>query len=92
MEYLKALSAQRIVNIEASSRAILDQVIAANIAIGLMMLINDRALRASPVGGNQAWSSGVRVPVASSGRDRVESARESLPVDPVRRGDWRRTC
>jgi len=29
MEYLKALSAQRIVNIEASSRAILDQVIAA---------------------------------------------------------------
>ena len=37
MEYLKALSAQRIVNIEASSRAILDQVIAGEYPIGLMM-------------------------------------------------------
>jgi ABC-type Fe3+ transport system substrate-binding protein len=37
MDYLKALSAQRIVNIEASSRAILDQVIADEYPIGLMM-------------------------------------------------------
>ncbi len=37
MDYLKALSAQRIVNIEASSRAILDQVIAGEYPIGLMM-------------------------------------------------------
>src|SRR5262245_25377123 len=37
MEYLKALSAQRIVNIEASSRAILDQVIAGEHPMGLMM-------------------------------------------------------
>jgi len=37
IDYLKALSAQRIVNIEASSRAILDQVIAGEYPIGLMM-------------------------------------------------------
>jgi len=37
MEYLKALSGQRIVNIEASSRAILDQVIAGEHQMGLMM-------------------------------------------------------
>jgi len=37
MEYLRALGQQRIVNIEASSRAILDQVIAGEYPIGLMM-------------------------------------------------------
>src|SRR5439155_24111343 len=37
MEYLQALSAQRTVNIEASSRAILDQVIAGEYPMGLMM-------------------------------------------------------
>jgi len=36
MDYLRALAAQRIVNVEASARAILDQVIAGKYAIGLM--------------------------------------------------------
>ena len=37
MDYLQTLSQQRIVNIEASSRAILDQVIAGEYPLGLMM-------------------------------------------------------
>jgi iron(III) transport system substrate-binding protein len=37
MAYLKALAAQRVVNVEASSRAILDQVIAGEYSMGLMM-------------------------------------------------------
>src|ERR1035437_2219664 len=37
MDYLRALSKQQIIGIQASSRAILDQVIAGEFPIGLMM-------------------------------------------------------
>jgi iron(III) transport system substrate-binding protein len=63
MEYLKALSAQRIVNIEASSRAILDQVIAGEYPMGLMMF-NHHTVISAQKGAPTDWIKMEPVPVA----------------------------
>ncbi len=63
MDYLKALSAQRIVNIEASSRAILDQVIAGEYPIGLMMF-NHHTVISAQKGAPSDWLKLEPVPVA----------------------------
>jgi len=63
MEYLKALSAQHIVNIEASSRAILDQVIAGEYPIGLMMF-NHHTVISAQKGAPSDWIAMEPVPVA----------------------------
>jgi ABC-type Fe3+ transport system substrate-binding protein len=63
MEYLKALAAQRIVNIEASSRAILDQVIAGEYPIGLMMF-NHHTVISARKGAPADWIRMEPVPVA----------------------------
>jgi iron(III) transport system substrate-binding protein len=62
-EYLKALSAQRIVNIEASSRAILDQVIAGEYPMGLMMF-NHHTVISAQKGAPSDWIAMEPVPVA----------------------------
>ena len=63
MDYLKALSRQGIVNIEASSRAILDQVIAGEYPIGLMMF-NHHAVISAQKGAPSDWLTMEPVPVA----------------------------
>src|SRR5215468_8043829 len=63
MDYLKALSAQRIVNIEASSRAILDQVIAGEYPMGLMMF-NHHTVISAQKGAPTDWLKLEPVPVA----------------------------
>src|SRR5215471_14843305 len=63
MDYLKALSAQRIVNIEASSRAILDQVIAGEYPMGLMMF-NHHTVISAQKGAPTDWIKMEPVPVA----------------------------
>jgi iron(III) transport system substrate-binding protein len=63
MEYLKKLSAQRVVNIEASSRAILNQVIAGEYPIGLMMF-NHHAVISAAKGAPCDWIKMEPVPVA----------------------------
>src|SRR5215475_4471974 len=63
MEYLKALSTQRIVNIEASSRAILDQVIAGEYPMGLMMF-NHHTVISAQKGAPSDWLKLEPVPVA----------------------------
>jgi iron(III) transport system substrate-binding protein len=63
MDYLKALSAQRIVNIEASSRAILDQVIAGEYPMGLMMF-NHHTVISAQKGAPTDWIKLEPVPVA----------------------------
>jgi ABC-type Fe3+ transport system substrate-binding protein len=63
MDYLKALSAQRIVNIEASSRAILDQVIAGEYPLGLMMF-NHHTVISAQKGAPSDWIVMEPVPVA----------------------------
>jgi ABC-type Fe3+ transport system substrate-binding protein len=63
MEYLKALSGQRIVNIEASSRAILDQVIAGEYPMGLMMF-NHHTVISARKGAPTDWVKLEPVPVA----------------------------
>src|SRR5437899_4904469 len=63
MEYLKALSAQRIVNIEASSRAILDQVIGGEYPMGLMMF-NHHTVISAQKGAPTDWLKLESVPVA----------------------------
>jgi ABC-type Fe3+ transport system substrate-binding protein len=60
---LKALSAQRIVNIEASSRAILDQVIAGEYPMGLMMF-NHHTVISAQKGAPSDWIKLEPVPVA----------------------------
>jgi len=62
-EYLKALAAQRISNIEASSRAILDQVIAGEFPMGLMMF-NHHAVISAQKGAPTDWLTMEPVPVA----------------------------
>jgi len=62
-DYLKALSAQRIVNIEASSRAILDQVIAGEYPMGLMMF-NHHTVISAQKGAPSDWIKLEPVPVA----------------------------
>src|SRR5438552_503279 len=63
MDYLRALSAQRIVNIEASSRAILDQVIAGEYPLGLMMF-NHHTVISAQKGAPSDWLKLEPVPVA----------------------------
>jgi iron(III) transport system substrate-binding protein len=63
MNYLRALSRQRIVNIEASSRAILDQVIAGEYPIGLMMF-NHHTVISAQKGAPTDWIKMEPVPVA----------------------------
>jgi len=63
MDYLKALSGQRIVNIEASSRAILDQVIAGEYPMGLMMF-NHHTVISAQKGAPSDWIRMEPVPVA----------------------------
>jgi iron(III) transport system substrate-binding protein len=62
MDYLKALAGQRIVNIEASSRAILDQVIAGEYPIGLMMF-NHHTVISAQKGAPSDWVAMEPVPV-----------------------------
>jgi ABC-type Fe3+ transport system substrate-binding protein len=66
MEYLRALSQQQIVNVEASSRAILDQVIAGEYPIGLMMF-NHHAVISARKGAPASWLKLEPVPVALDG-------------------------
>ena len=63
MEYLRALAQQKIVNIEASSRAILDQVIAGEYPIGLMMF-NHHTVISAQKGAPSDWIAMEPVPVA----------------------------
>jgi iron(III) transport system substrate-binding protein len=66
MEYLRALSQQQIVNVEASSRAILDQVIAGEYPIGLMMF-NHHTVISARKGAPASWLKLEPVPVALDG-------------------------
>jgi iron(III) transport system substrate-binding protein len=63
MDYLRALARQQIVNVEASSRAILDQVIAGEYPIGLMMFNNHTVISARK-GAPSDWVAMEPVPVA----------------------------
>ena len=63
MDYLRALSKQQIVNIEASSRAILDQVIAGEYPMGLMMF-NHHTVISARKGAPTDWLKTEPVPVA----------------------------
>jgi ABC-type Fe3+ transport system substrate-binding protein len=63
MQYLKALASQKIVNIEASARAILDQVIAGEYAIGLMSF-NHHTVISAQKGAPSDWLKLEPVPVA----------------------------
>jgi ABC-type Fe3+ transport system substrate-binding protein len=63
MNYLRALSKQQIVNVEASSRAILDQVIAGEYPIGLMMF-NHHTVISARKGAPSVWLKIEPVPVA----------------------------
>jgi iron(III) transport system substrate-binding protein len=63
MEYLQALARQRVVNVEASSRAILDQVIAGEYAIGLMSF-NHHTVISAQKGAPSDWLKIEPVPVA----------------------------
>jgi ABC-type Fe3+ transport system substrate-binding protein len=63
MDYLRALSGQRVVNVEASARAILDQVIAGEYAIGLMSF-NHHTVISAQKGAPSDWLALEPVPVA----------------------------
>jgi len=63
MDYLRRLAKQKIVNIEASSRAILDQVIAGEYPIGLMMF-NHHTVISARSGAPTTWLKLEPVPVA----------------------------
>jgi iron(III) transport system substrate-binding protein len=63
MAYLRELAKQQIVNVEASSRAILDQVIAGEYPIGLMMFNNHTVISARK-GAPSDWLPMEPVPVA----------------------------
>lgn len=74
MEYLKTLSQQKIVNVEASSRAILDQVIAGEYPIGLMMF-NHHTVISAAKGAPSTWLKVEPVPVALDAISLVKNAR-----------------
>ena len=63
MDYLKALARQKVVNVEASARAILDQVIAGEYAIGLMTF-NHHTVISAQKGAPSDWLKLEPVPVA----------------------------
>jgi ABC-type Fe3+ transport system substrate-binding protein len=66
MDYLRALGRQQIVNVEASSRAILDQVIAGEYPIGLMMF-NHHTVISARKGAPTTWLKLEPLPVAPDG-------------------------
>ena len=66
MDYLNALAKQKVVNIEASSRAILDQVIAGEYPMGLMMFNNHTVISARK-GAPSDWLPLEPAPVALDG-------------------------
>jgi iron(III) transport system substrate-binding protein len=63
MDYLRALAKQRIINVEASSRAVLDQVIAGEYPLALMIFINHAVISARK-GAPSAWLKIEPMPVA----------------------------
>jgi iron(III) transport system substrate-binding protein len=63
MEYLRALAKQQIINVEASSRAVLDQVIAGEYPLALMIFINHAVISARK-GAPSAWLKVEPLPVA----------------------------
>jgi ABC-type Fe3+ transport system substrate-binding protein len=63
MDYLRALSLQKIVNVEASSRVVLDQVIAGEYPLSLMIFINHAVISARK-GAPAAWLKIEPMPVA----------------------------
>jgi ABC-type Fe3+ transport system substrate-binding protein len=63
IDYLRALAKQQVVNVEASSRAILDQVIAGEYPIGLMMF-NHHTVISARKGAPTTWLKLEPVPVA----------------------------
>jgi ABC-type Fe3+ transport system substrate-binding protein len=63
MSYLRALSTQQMVNVEASPRAILDQIIAGEYPIGLMMF-NHHAVISARKGAAATWLKVEPMPVA----------------------------
>lgn len=63
MDYLRVLSHQRIINVEASSRAVLDQVIAGEYPLALMIFINHAVISARK-GAPSAWLKIEPMPVA----------------------------
>jgi ABC-type Fe3+ transport system substrate-binding protein len=63
MDYLRALAKQQIINVEASSRAVLDQVIAGEYPLALMIFINHAVISARK-GAPSAWLKIEPMPVA----------------------------
>ena len=63
MEYLRALARQQIINVEASSRTVLDQVIAGEYPLALMIFINHAVISARK-GAPSAWLKIEPMPVA----------------------------
>jgi ABC-type Fe3+ transport system substrate-binding protein len=63
MDYLRALAKQRIINVEASSRVVLDQVIAGEYPLSLMIFINHAVISARK-GAPSAWLKIEPMPVA----------------------------
>jgi len=63
MDYLRALAKQQIINVEASSRAVMDQVIAGEYPLALMMFINHAVISARK-GAPSAWLRVEPLPVA----------------------------
>jgi len=63
MEYLRALSRQRLINVEASSRTVLDQVIGGEYPLSLMIFINHAVISARK-GAPSAWLKIEPMPVA----------------------------
>jgi iron(III) transport system substrate-binding protein len=63
MDFLRALAKQRVINVEASSRAVLDQVIAGEYPLALMIFINHAVISARK-GAPAAWLKIEPMPVA----------------------------
>jgi ABC-type Fe3+ transport system substrate-binding protein len=74
MQYLRALSRQQIINVEASSRAVLDQVIAGEYPLALMMFINHAVISARK-GAPSAWLKIEPMPVALDAISLLKDAR-----------------
>ena len=74
MQYLRALSRQQIINVEASSRAVLDQVIAGEYPFALMMFINHAVISARK-GAPSAWLKIEPMPVALDAISLLKDAR-----------------
>ncbi len=73
MEYLRKLSGQKVVGVEASARAIMDQIIAGEYPIGLMMF-NHHAVISARKGAPADWLPMEPVPVAFDSVSLLKSA------------------